>query len=416
MLAQQNLSYIALGVREGLTVKLAKAHGDTELIRIVCSSALFWAWCVGTLILCSAFILVFIAGMGDIHWVWGAILAYLSVTNEMLINISRDRNKILKVALIDLVFNAVPLGAALIFMHSITVTIVLMALVGGYLMSILLYSSETREYRWEKVSGRAVRELLMIGVQLALVSFVTTSITSVFVFSASAMKLGKSVGLLVFGNSLCTIVLFGLNMIAWAMTSKAMKSIRGDAGLPGQGDVRGETLRAIFRLGIVLSASSILCLRIVFLYTMREYAGSEVFAVYLCLLQAYALLLYRELNFLAIRSQSLWIAGGYGIVLLATVAIAVITSKIPIVLLMQIALGLMCLLSLCCVYYCRRLQFVDRNRKSQMVVLCFPFAFGGCYALLGTGGALVLAAVSVGALLKVHRPELRALRLHSVIG
>jgi hypothetical protein len=146
---------------------------------------------------------------------------------------------------------------------------------------------------------------------------------------------------------------------------------------------------------------------------MRAYTGSEVFAVYFCLLQSYVLLLYMELNFLAVTSRSLWIAAGYGTVLIVTVALALAVPKIAIAQLMQIALVLMCLFSLCCIYYCRRLGFVDGNLRAQAGFLWFPVAFGACFASFGTGGAVILAALSLIALAKIHRRELGAFRIHS---
>src|SRR5512139_715909 len=96
VLVQQTLSYAALGMREGLSVKLALAHGEQDRYLEFCSAALFWAWCVGGLVVAASVVLVYGLGMGDTNWIWVGIVAALSITNEMLININRDRNRLAK--------------------------------------------------------------------------------------------------------------------------------------------------------------------------------------------------------------------------------------------------------------------------------------------------------------------------------
>jgi hypothetical protein len=389
VLAQQYLSYVALGARDGLTVKLAQAQFDSQRVLLICSSTLFWAWSIGTLILCASFFLVVIVGRGDFNWLWVGVISYLSIINEILANINRDKNKLLRVASNEIVFNAIPLATALIFMGNITVRAVLIAIAGGLFLSILLYARDAGEYRWNMVRKSVTWEVLFAGAQLALMSFVATSLTSVFIFASNAMKLGRTIGLLVFANSLCTIVLYGLNMVAWAATSSSMKSIHATSSAGG--GERGTSLRAVFRLGVILCVSSMLILKFVFLFVLRPYAGSEVFAIYMCLLQSYSLLLYKEWNFLAVTSRSLWIAAGYALVLSVVVSTAVASASVSIPVLMQISLALLAFLSLCCVYYCRLMGFKDEDFGAQVAYLCFPLLFGSANTMLGNGGAAVVA-------------------------
>jgi hypothetical protein len=407
VLAQQNLSYLALGAREGLTVKLAQATNDKERVLLICSSTLFWAWCVSTLILCGSFLLVFVGGKGNVNWVWVGVISYLSVINEILVNINRDRNKLFRVAATELIYNAVPLGTALILMRHITVTAALMAIAAGLFLSVLMYVSDASEYCWNRVSGRVTSEVLFTGIQLGLVSFVATSLTSVFIFAANVMRLGKTIGLLVFANSFCTIVLYGLNMVAWAATSKIMKSIHATSVAGGLGD-RGTSLRAVFRLGVVLCVGAILSLKFIFRFVLQPYAGSEIFAVYACLMQSYALLLNLELNFLAVRSRSLLIAAAYGSVLFVTVTAAFVVRDISITLLMQLSLALLGTFSLCCVYYCRRVGFIDQDFAAQIGFLCFPLFLGVTFALLGTGGAAIVIVAYCVLWVKTDGSRMRA--------
>jgi hypothetical protein len=388
VLAQQNLSYLALGARDGLTVKLAQAHNNRERVLLICSSTLFWVWCIGTLILVSSFVLVYVAGKGNATWVWVGVISYLSVINEILVNISRDKDKLLRVVATELTANSVPLLTALAFLHRIDVNVVLMSIAAGLVLSIVIYGIDSRAYTWTLVSGRITRGVIFAGVQMALMSFVGTSITTVFIFSANALKLGKTIGLLVFANSLCTIVLYGLNMMAWAATSSSMKSLYANQSPDGG---RGARLRAVFRLGLIVCVSAMLALKVALPFVLKAYAGSEAFAVYMCLLQSYSLLLYREFNFLAVTSRSLWIAAGYGSVLLFTIGMVMLFPRVSIILLMQISLMLLCAISLCCAYICRRLGLRDQRGWPQYVFLCFPVLFGTGFTTLGVGAAIAVS-------------------------
>lgn len=390
VLTQQNLSYLALGARDGLTVKLAQEHNNRERVLLICSSTLFWAWCIGTLILVGSFVLVYVAGKGDATWVWVGVISYLSVINEILVNISRDKDKLLRVVATELTANSVPLLTALAFLHRIDVNIVLMSIAAGLVLSILIYGTDGRAYTWTLVNGRITRGVIFAGVQMALMSFVATSITTVFIFAANALKLGRTIGLLVFAGSLCTIVLYGLNMIAWAATSSSMKSLHANQSSDGG---RGARLRAVFRLGLIVCVSAMLALKVAFSFVLKAYAGSETFAVYMCLLQAYSLLLYREFNFLAVTARSLWIAAGYGSVLLFTIGMVMLFPHVPILILMQISLMLLCAISICCAYICRRLGLRDQRGWPQYVFLCFPVLFGAGFTTMGVGAAIAVSLI-----------------------
>ena len=402
VLTQQYLSYVALGVREGLTVKLAQSQADSVAGLEFSSSALAWALGVGVLILLGSTVLANRGPVLNRDWILVGVIACLSVTNEMLININRDRSRILKVALLELAFNAAPLSAALFLGRDITVTVVLVAMAVGLSVSVVGQALGGNLFSIRHVSARATRDLLRSGIPLALLSFATNSMTGIFVFAASAMSLGRTVGLLVFANSLCTIILYGLNMAAWAATSQSMKRIfvtnsDNDAG------ARSARLTDFFRLGVILATSCLLGVQLVFLFAMKPYAGSEVFAVYMCLLQSYGLLLYRELNFLAVRSRSLVVAAGYAVILLIIAATARFAPGIGMVHLLQISLGLLCVFSLCCVYYCRRLGFLDSHFRRQLAFLSFPPCFALGFAMSGWIGGILVGAAFTAAWLYIYR-------------
>jgi hypothetical protein len=412
VVAQQSLSYAALGMREGLSVKLAHSHGDAAAALRYSSNALSWAWCIGGLLILLALVLVYGLGVGNVNWVWVSIVSCLSITNEMLININRDRNRLVKVALLDVVFNAAPLAAALLFFHDITVTIALQSLAVGMALSIAFYMVGSRDFSASTVERHALAQLLVLGVPMALLSFVTTMLSSVFVFAANTLHLGPTVGLLVFGNSLCTIALFGLNMAAWAATSTFMKRLHAHSSAHDPSE-RGAHLVVFFRLGVVAAPAALLGLKLVFGLVLHSYAGSEVYAAHLCVLLSYALLLYTELNFLAVKSRSLVTALGYGVVLLVVTGLTLLVPGVGLMHLLQLAVLMMFVLSVLCIRYCRRLGLVERAVRQQVAFLMFPPLFVGGFALLGTVGAELVALVFVIACLTMYKDDMQALLLRT---
>jgi hypothetical protein len=408
VLTQQYLSYLALGVREGLTVKLAHVHGDAQSTAQVCSSALFFAWCVGALVLGGSFFLVHSLSIGNSNWVWVGAIACLSITNEVFINIFRDQGRILRVALLDIVFNCAPLFAALLFFHGITVRIALESLALGMLMSVVLYAVSMPAFRWRHVNRQVVAQLLVTGIPMALLSFAMTSLTAVFIFSAHAMRLGATVGLLVFANSICLVLLFGLNMAAWAATSKSMRRLHSTNSDDEPG-AKTAWLTMFFRIGVIFTAGLLLCLKFFFVFALRAYSSSEVFAVYLCLLQVYGLLLFREINYLAVRSRTLVVAACYGLMLLFVISIAVFVPGIGLVALLQITLLLMFTFSLGCVWYCRHLGYVDRARRTQVLFLLFPVAFAVGFSAGKELGAAAIASIYAIFVVGLYKDDIRRL-------
>jgi len=408
VLTQQYLSYAALGMREGVAVKLAHAHGNGGSAAVVCSSALFWGWCVGALILCGLLALVGGGLLRSSAWVWVGVVSCLSITNEILININRDQNNLLKVALLELAFNVVLLCAALYFWDKITVSIVLQSMAVGLLVSVLIYALGFDGFRWRHIKANVIGELLRRGIPLALLSLATTSLASAFIFDAGAMKLGDTVGLLVFGNNLCAITLYGLNMASWAATSRVMRQV--DKTIDDRHkDVRGDRLTAFLQLGIVLAVSILLCVDFLFRFVMSSYQGSGTFAVYFCLLQSYGLLLYREFTFLAVRSRSLAVAIAYGAIVLSIFAMSAVAPQVGLIALLLGSSAAMFGFSLCCVHYCRRLGYVGSDAKVRVVFLSFPLLFGVTFAALGEAGAASTALLYLFVWLWVHRYQVHAI-------
>ena len=147
-----------------------------------------------------------------------------------------------------------------------------------------------------------MRNLLAVGMPMAVSAFFSASVTSIYVLLANAMKLGPTVGLIVFANSVCAIVMYGANMVAWAATSKSMRQL---AAVPVEGDTRrNQRLTYFFRIAVVVSALAVTLSGPLVARFLPSYAGMERYALLFCLLQSSSLLLYVELNYLGVNGRS----------------------------------------------------------------------------------------------------------------
>ncbi len=407
VVVQQYLSYAALGMREALTVRLAQApaHGETSVQ--IHSSALAWGLFVGAaIVICLLFVDMFVRPLGA-EWLWVGIISLLSISNEILINIARDQGKLAKVALLEIGYNAAPLACVLFYGRDVTVLLVLQSIAAGLVISVLGYLNGVRHASWRQARMGLIKRMLIIGIPLAIASFFSASVTSIYVLVANAMHLGKTIGLIVFANSVCSIVLFGSNMVAWAATSKSMKRLA--VGTTELGTDRNLRLTWFFRIAVLASSLAIILSKYALTMGMPAYLGAEQYALFFCLLQAYSLLLYVELNFLAVRGKTLVIVCGYGAMLGATLLAYAVHPSIGVLDLVGIGIVLSMLLGIACVVHCRRLGLhaVD-GLASRLGFLAFPTLCALSMREFGSvAAALVAMAYLGGALVSFRQMLLR---------
>lgn len=386
IVVQQYLSYAALGMREGVTVRLAQSGGDPS--GVLRSSALAWGLGVG-----SAIVAVLVATDRLLHplgeaWIWVGVISLLSIVNEILINIHRDQNRLVKVAWLEVVYNAAPLACALAFGNRVSVVLILQSITLGLACSIACYLCGLAGLARREVSAGAMRNLLAVGMPMAVSAFFSASVTSIYVLLANAMKLGPTVGLIVFANSVCAIVMYGANMVAWAATSKSMRQL---AAVPVEGDTRrNQRLTYFFRIAVVVSALAVTLSGPLVERFLPSYAGMERYALLFCLLQSSSLLLYVELNYLSVKGRSAVIVAGYGSMLAATLLVYAAFPAIGIVDLANLGIVFSMLAGLACAWLCHALGLRSASLPSQWVFLLFPML---CALALRSAGPLAAGLV-----------------------
>ena len=403
---QQYLSYAALGMREGVTVRLAQVESDSENKALIYASALAWGALVGVLVACTVPAWALATGRNENPWAWVGIVSGLSIVNEILINIHRDQNRLNKIALLEIVYNSMPLACALWFTSRVSVTLVLESLAVGLVLSIGGYLIGSGNLAREVPRLATVRQLLIPGVPLAIGSFFASSLTTIYIFFANAAAGGKTVGLVVLANSICSIVLFGSNMVAWAATSRSMRHL--SSAQSRLADPRGRRISALLRIAVVSSALLLAMSGFVFALAMPAYRGAEAYALMFCLLQSYSLLLYAELNFLAVNGHSRLTVLGYATVLIVSAGIHFAMPQIAVMDLVLAGIAISALLAFACVRVARHLG-LEPELSVPLAYLAFPLLCAASYRLWGVNAAIGLSLSYLGYSWSSHLRKRRTL-------
>jgi hypothetical protein len=397
VIVQQNLSYAALGMRESLTVRLAKPFAPGEAREHVINSALIWGAVTGTAIV-AAIMLVdrYLRPLG-VAWLWVGIIASLSILNEMLINIHRDLGKLAKVAVLELVYNTSLLACVMYFGRSVTVELVLQAMAAGLLASVASFLWSIRADLGLAFFRRAlIVRLIGLGLPMAAASLFSASISSVYVLVASHAYHGAVVGQIAFANSMCMMVLFGSNMVAWAATSQSMKGLA--VASANAAELRKLRLGRFFQVAVAASAFAIVLSHFALARWLPAYMGAERYALYFCLLQGTSLLLYNELNFLAVHGKSLAVAGGYGAILGITLLTYLLVPSLGIVDLVTLGVALSSIAGWACIRYCTWLGLKSPiGTRSRLVFLAFPTLCAAATTAWGPAGSAALAGLYLAA-------------------
>ena len=408
ILVQQFLSYAALGMREGVTVHLSRTHDSPMDVLTVYGSALAWGAGAGLTVLVALTIVhLRFDGIGS-YFGWIGAISLLSILNEILVNIDRDRNKLKKIALLEVLYNVIPLAVALWLWRDITIPAALGAVAAGLLISVTVYVATLPRTRIQHVQWRVTKQMLAIGSPLATLSAVNLLVVSIYIILANRMALGETLGLIVFANTACVIVLFALNTVAWASTARSMRNLYAEHAKPASQSspaekVRAALLRTIFRLGIVIAALVCLAAAVIFWFVMKAYAGAEVFAFYFCLFQSYGLLLFDEINQLSVTGRSRWIVAGYCSLLTLIWAVHFSFPQATIQSLAVVGIVGYFILAQAAVWFCARLSACRNEDLSKPIFLLFPISCALLYLSIGIGGAVLVCLIFASFALWCHR-------------
>jgi O-antigen/teichoic acid export membrane protein len=394
ILIQQYLSYVALGMREGLTVSLSNSLNAPPDVTRICSSALTWGAGVGFFIaLCIA--ALFSLGLLGPHLLLVAIISFLSILNEILININRAEDKLSKVALVELLYNSIPLIVLLYFWRSITINNVLLSLAVGLLLSVLIYIWTLPGVRIRRASWPTTKQLLGIGLPLSIQSALIFAVNSIYIILAKRLNQEAELGIVLLAANICALIMFALNAVAWASTNRSMRILSSTE------DKRTEYMRAgrvrhTFRVGIVGAVIAAMSTKLVFGWVLEPYSGADEFILYFVLFQAYGLLIFDELNYFAVNGSYRLVIAAYSTLLLMMIATAYVLPMFTFASIVKIGITLHFTLAVAVTAYYKVLRGKEAvGVASKFVFLMFPIACMLLYSVSGyTGVALVCALVA----------------------
>jgi hypothetical protein len=387
---QQYMSYLALGMREGVAISLARSPDSASHEAAVYSSSLAWGLGSGCLSIAVAAGAAALSASNPVHLLLVGLISGLSIVNEILVNINRHENKLRKIALVELVYNAVAIGGIWLSWQYLTVSHGLIATLAGLLVGVMMYVVTLRRIRLRDVSRRTIKQLVEIGFLPGVFSAALVLLASCYVVAANLLNLGGAVGLVVFGSNLGALILFALNTVSWALASRSMSRLYAPTRQDGQ-QPQTATADAFFRFGIIGAAALALGAQWLFSTWMTQYAGAEVYVLYFCLFQSYGLLLFSEVSFANVNGATKPIILGY-LSLAAAFGLGCLFFAADFVALLEFSVVAHCMLALWIVMYCRRLGFRGGPLAMRIGALLFPVA---CMVAYRGGPSWVLAVCAV---------------------
>lgn len=300
---QQMLSYAALGMREGVAIRLAKLPGDGLDVVGTYSSSIAFAMSVGLLLPCTAVIYSVLAfSHVDGNYLLVALIGGVTVLNEVLININRHEGHLLRISICEISYNLLILVLVLVFHHYLSVTLVLVYMLLAISCSATVYLTRLRFFSLAAVAWRSVRSLLSIGFQSSILSALTVVLNLLFILVAKRHLPQAQVGELVFANNVATVIMVSLNAFSWAMTSRSLSDLAG----AHDEERRQRRLRRTdmyLELGVAGALLAAMAMAVALPWVTERYADSSHYVLLFVGLQSFQLLIFTELNYLMINNR-----------------------------------------------------------------------------------------------------------------
>lgn len=405
VIVQQMLSYVALGVREGVAINLARSGSSAGDMRAICSSAL--AWGAFSALPCVAVVAVVqrLSGIAASQLAWVVAIAALSILNEILINISRHQHKLRKVAVIELAYNAVALAIVFACGSLMTVSLALLSTLAGAALSVALYAATLGLRPLGAPSWRLAGELIRIGLMPALFSAVLLLMTSFFVLVSNWFGSPERIGLVVFANNISTLLLFAMNTVSWGLASRSMTRLYQGRAVT-DAPTRAHISDVFFRFGAVVIALLALVVQPALALFMPQYAGAGVYVLHICLFQIYALLLFNEINFAQVNSLLRPVIGGYA-AMAGALAAACVLLRDDLLSVMRAAILIYFTLAIVVTLYMRSHAFAGGPLAQRIVALSFPAAAALAHAAAGAAGVAGISVLYLVALVLTNRHAMK---------
>ncbi len=393
---QQYMSFSALGMREAITVELAKEQSDEYHRKQVFISGISWGTFVGLFVFVILIMIGhFIQSGMYIYFKWIGLVAFLSIINEILININRDQENYTKIASLEVLYSGFILSTIFYYGKYVTINNVLIAMAIALLFSLSVYIYTLKLTFDIYPSIKLINNLIKRGIPLALMSFLGIILNSFFIIISNIKNGNEIIGLVVFANNIVAISLFGLKSIQWAMMSRSMQKLNMHQDLTVS-DEYLDKLLIYFYFYILILIPLLLCIEIIIKVYFVSYAGAGELAFYIFLFQSSLVLVYEEINYNVVNNHSRNIIYGFISIVLFVAFQSYYNSDLTIVQLIIIGIIAFFIFSAIILYNRYKKAKPDFLLIFKKVYLFFPMSiaiinynYGSTYVLLICLGFLV---------------------------
>jgi O-antigen/teichoic acid export membrane protein len=296
---QQTLSYAALGMREGVLIRLSQPGSQSAELAIY-SSAIAFAAAIGLVLPVATLAYGLASGGIVINYLLVALIGGMSIVNEVLVNLNRHEEKLGRVVLCESSYNVLILVLIFTLRDSISVPLALLYMLAGVSLSVAIYVARLRLFAFSAVRWSLTKELIGFGFLSSVLSALFIAINLLFVLLAQRHLPNSEVGQFVFANNVATMILVSLNAFSWAMTSRSLRALADRAESQRTAVARTDLF---MRIGVAAALLAALAISIVLPWVTSSYEGSTRYILLLVALQSFQLLLFTEVNFLMARSR-----------------------------------------------------------------------------------------------------------------
>ena len=297
------MSYAALGMREGVLIRLSKPDSDEHQIGIY-SAAIAFASGVGLLL--PAAVLVYwlvVPSSVDVNYLLVAVIGAMSILNEVLVNINRHEGNLVRVSICESSYNLLILTLIFVLRESISVTLALNFMLVGIAVSVTIYLVQLKVFSLRAITRRMMGELISLGFFTSILSAVLLVINLVFILVAQRYLPKAEVGQFVFANNIASVLLVSLNAFSWAMTSRSMRTLADRH--EGKSEKTDGTARTdlYLRIGVVLAMIFALAVSILLPFFVDRYARAGQYVLLFVALQSFQFIIFTELTYLIMQNR-----------------------------------------------------------------------------------------------------------------
>jgi hypothetical protein len=159
--------------------------------------------------------------------------------------------------------------------------------------------------------------------------------------------------------------------------------------------LRADIVRHSFRIGIVGAVIAAISTKLVFWWVLTSYSGADEFILYFVLFQAYGLLIFDELNYLAVKGRYRLVISAYSTLLFIMIVTAYALPMLAFAYIIKIGIAYHFMFALAVTVHSDLFSVTQGVRvRSKYVFLLFPISCMLLYSAAGHLGVVLICALA----------------------